>query len=97
MAELEEKEKRRMLLKKRHRMQRSFQQNDSDDDMATGTQVETSEEGYHAAGETAKLAKQKEELEGIIDGPEPKKVKKGRERKRKRRMFQKPYPNISPQ
>ena len=35
--------------------------------MFTGKRVETSEERYHTAGETAKLAKQKEELEGIID------------------------------
>ena len=96
VAELEEN-RGRMLLKKRDHMQRSFQQNDSDDDMATGTQEETSEEGYHAAGETAELAKKKEELEGIIDGPEPKKVKKRKgKKKKKKNVSEAPSQHISP-
>ena len=65
--------------------------------MATGMQEETHEEGYHTAGETAKLAKQKEALEGIIDGPESKKVKKRKgKKKNKKNVSEAPSQHISP-
>ena len=85
LAELEEKEnRRRMLLKKRHHVERHYQQTDSDD-MATGTQEEDNE------GEPIK---QKDELEEIIDGPESKKKKKkGRKKKKKNEP---PSQHISP-
>lgn len=89
IAELEEKEnRRRMMIKKRHLMQ-NMQQDETDEDTHTGTQEENSEEGYHTAGETAKLAKQKE-LEAIIVGPESKKARKKKGKRRKKRNEETP-------